>query len=61
MDHFRVLYSNTDCIDIHWLRMICMMIKYVDDHFELFSPNVVVPNATCNIEMEILDLILCMY
>lgn len=47
MDHFRVLYSNTDCIDIHWLRMICMMIKYVDDHFEMFSPNVVVPNATC--------------
>lgn len=38
MDHFRVLYSNTDCIDIHWLRMICMMIKYVDDHFEMFSP-----------------------
>lgn len=42
MDHFRVLYSNTDCFDIHWLRMICMMIKYVGDHFEM-----VVPNATC--------------
>lgn len=61
MDHFRVLYSSTDCFDIHWLRMICMMIKYEDDHFEMLSPNVVVPNAACNIEMEILDLILYVY
>lgn len=61
MDYFRVLYFNIDCIDIYWLRMICMMIKYVDDYFEMFFLNVVVLNVICNIEMEIFDLILCMY